>query len=108
MLARCIGKDDPKKYFAVIETLFHSQNDWVMNNTTEALKRVGKQAGLSDQGFAECLANQPMLDAIKATQDHAVEKLKVNSTPTFVNGTMIKGGSSFDDFEKLIKPTIKS
>mgnify|MGYP000308238123 CR=1 FL=1 len=26
---------------------------------------------------------QPLLDALKATQDHAVEKLKVNSTPTF-------------------------
>ena len=109
MLARCIGKDDSKKYFAVVETLFHSQNDWVMNNTTESLKRIGKQAGMSDQSFSECLANQPLLDALKATQDHAVEKLKVNSTPTFfVNGTMLKGGSSFEDFDKLIKPTLKS
>lgn len=109
MLARCIGKDDSKKYFAVIDTLFHSQNDWVMNNTTESLKRIGKQAGMSDQSFSECLANQPLLDALKATQDHAVEKLKVNSTPTFfVNGTMLKGGSSFEDFDKLIKPTLKS
>lgn len=109
MLARCVGKDDPNKYFAIVDTLFATQNDWVMQNTTEQLKRIGKQAGMSDQSFNECLSNQSMLDALKKGQDFAYEKLKVDSTPTFfVNGTRLKGGASFEDFDKLIKPNIKS
>jgi protein-disulfide isomerase len=109
MLARCIGKDDPNKYHAIIDTLFATQNDWVMQNTTEQLSRIGKQAGMSDQSFTECLSNQSMLDGIKKGQDFAYEKLKVDSTPTFfVNGTRLKGGSTFEDFDKLIKPNLKS
>jgi protein-disulfide isomerase len=109
MLARCVGKDDPKKYFAVIDILFASQNDWVLKDTSEQLRRIGKQAGMSDDTFNACLSNQSMLDAIKKGQDFAFEKLKVDSTPTlFVNGTRLKGGASFEDFQKLIDPNLKS
>jgi len=35
--------------------------------------------------------------------------LKVDSTPTFfVNGEKIKGETSFEEFEKKIKPLLKS
>jgi protein-disulfide isomerase len=109
MLARCVGKDNPPRFFAVLDTLFQTQNGWATANTTEALKRIGKQAGMSEQSFETCLADQKVLDELKAGQDHAVTKLKVNSTPTFfVNGTMLKGGASFEDFEKLIRPNLKS
>jgi protein-disulfide isomerase len=109
MLARCVGKDDPNKYFAVIDTLFRTQESWVQNDTVNGLKRVGKQAGLSEQSVDTCLASQDTLDAIKKTQEHAYEKLKVNSTPTFfVNGTMLKGGAEFEEFQKVIDPLLKS
>ena len=47
MLSRCIAKGDAAKYFAVTDLLFKQQAEWVLKNTTEALKRIGKQAGLS-------------------------------------------------------------
>ena len=47
MLARCIAKATPAKYFTVVDLLFKQQNDWAMKNTTETLTRIGKQAGLS-------------------------------------------------------------
>jgi protein-disulfide isomerase len=107
MLARCVGKDNAQKYFAVVDILFDTQEDWAVKDTTAALKRIGKQAGMSEQGVEACLASQPTLDGIKATQDYAVDKLKVNSTPTFfVNGTMLKGGASLEDFAKLIDPVL--
>jgi len=65
MLARCVGKDDPKKYHAVVDILFATQNDWVLKDTSEQLRRVAKQAGMNDETFNACLANQSMLDAIK-------------------------------------------
>lgn len=109
MLARCVGKDDPKKYHAVVDILFASQNDWVLKDTSEQLRRIAKQAGMSDDAFNACLSNQSMLDAMKKGQDFAYEKLKVDSTPTFfVNGTRVKGGASFEDFKKLIDPNLKS
>jgi protein-disulfide isomerase len=109
MLARCIAKDDAGKYFAVIDMLFRQQNDWVVKNTTETLTRIGKQAGLSQQAVEDCLKDQALLDKIAADQKFANEVLKVNSTPTFfINGEMIRGETSFEEFDKRIKSLLKS
>jgi protein-disulfide isomerase len=109
MLARCIAKDDAGKYFAVIDMLFRQQNEWVLKNTTETLTRIGKQAGLSQQQVEDCLKDQALLDKIAADQKYANEVLKVNSTPTFfINGEMIKGDQSFEEFDKRIKSLLKS
>ena len=109
MLGRCIAKGDSGKYFAVIDLLFKSQGDWVMKNTTETLTRIGKQAGLTQQQVEDCLKDQALLDKIAADQKYASEVLKVNSTPTFfINGEVIKGEASFEEFEKKIKPLLKS
>jgi protein-disulfide isomerase len=109
MLARCIAKDDATKYFAVVDMLFRQQNDWVMKNTTETLTRIGKQAGLSQQAVEDCLKDQALLDKIAADQKYASEVLKVNSTPTFfINGEVIKGEASFDEFDKKIKALLKT
>jgi protein-disulfide isomerase len=109
MLARCIAKDDSGKYFAVIDMLFKQQSDWVLKNTTEALTRIGKQAGLSQQTIEDCLKNQVLLDKIAADQKYATDVLKVNSTPTFfINGEVIKGEASIEQFEKKIDRLLKS
>ena len=109
MLARCIAKDDAGKYFAVIDMLFKQQGDWVMKNTTDTLTRIGKQAGLSQEQVEACLKDQALLDKIAADQKYAVDVLKVNSTPTFfINGEVIKGEASFDEFDKKIKSLLKS
>jgi protein-disulfide isomerase len=109
MLSRCIAKDDAAKYFAVTDTLFKQQGDWVLKNTTETLTRIGKQAGLSQQAVEDCLKDQALLDKIVADQKFANEVLKVNSTPTFfINGQMIKGETSFEEFDKRIKALLKS
>jgi protein-disulfide isomerase len=109
MLARCIAKDDSGKYFAVVDMLFKQQNDWVMKDTAATLTRIGKQAGLSQQAVEDCLKDQALLDKIAADQKFANEVLKVNSTPTFfINGEMLKGETSFEEFSKKITPLLKS
>ncbi|MBI5318047.1 DsbA family protein [Bradyrhizobium sp.] len=109
MLARCIAKDDSGKYFAVIDMLFRQQNEWVLKNTTETLIRIGKQAGLSQQQVEDCLKDQALLDKLAADQKYANEVLKVNSTPTFfLNGEMMKGDQTFEEFDKRIKSLLKS
>ena len=109
MLARCIAKDDAPKFFAVIDLLFKQQNDWVVKNTTETLTRIGKQAGLTQAQVEDCLKDQALLDKIAADQKYAAEVLKVQSTPTFfINGEMLKGETSFDEFSKRINSLLKS
>jgi len=109
MLARCIARDDAGKYFAVVDILFKTQNDWVMKNTTETLVRIGKQAGLSQKAVEDCITDQSLLDKIVADQKYAHDVLKVNSTPTFfLNGEMIRGEASFAEFEKRINALLKS
>ena len=99
----------PSKYFAVIDMLFRQQMDWALKNTTETLTRIGKQAGLSQQQVEDCLKDQALLDKIAADQKYASEVLKVNSTPIFfLNGEMMKGEQSFEEFDKRIKSLLKS
>lgn len=109
MLARCIGKTDPGKYFAVIDLLFRQQADWVLSNTADSLKRIGRQAGLTEEQVNACLKDQKVLDGIQAGQEFASKTLKVNSTPTFfINGTLVKGETSIETFEQMINPLLKA
>lgn len=109
MLARCIAKDDAGKYFAVINTLFKSQDTWTGSNTTESLKLIGKQTGLSGDEVESCLKDQALLDKIAADQKYANEVLKVNSTPTFfINGEIVKGETTFEELKKKIDPLLKT
>lgn len=109
VMARCIAKTDAPKYFAVVDTLFKQQTDWAVQNPLEPLKRIGKQAGLSEESFNACLKDQALLDGINATEAYAADTLNVKGTPSFfINGTPVRDGSSFEDLEKLIKPLLKS
>jgi protein-disulfide isomerase len=105
MLARCAG---PEKYESVIETLFAKQPDWVVPKPIEPLMAIAKQFGFTEESFNACLANQKVLDDIQAVRDHAVNKLAVNSTPTFfINGKRLVGDLSIDVMAKEIDPYLK-
>ena len=73
------------------------------------LKLIGRQAGLSVQAVENCLKDQAMQDKIAAGQKFAEDVLKVEGTPTFfVNGGMIVGEASFEEFDKRIKSLLKT
>jgi protein-disulfide isomerase len=105
MLARCGGED---KYMPIVETLFAKQPDWIVKEPLPALQSIAKQFGFTEDSFNQCLANQRLLDGIQAVRDHAVEKLGVNSTPTFfINGKKMVGDLSIDQMAKEIDPYLK-
>jgi protein-disulfide isomerase len=109
MLARCASKDDKAKYFALVDTLFHQQDIWVVQKPLAPLMTIAKQAGLSEQAFDQCLANQSMLDGIEEVRRRAAEKLGVSSTPTFfINGQKHSGDISIDELAKLMEPYLKA
>ena len=106
MLARCGGKD---KYMPIVETLFAKQSEWIVKEPLPALKEIAKQFGIGESEFNECLANQKLLDGIQTVRDNAVQKLGVNSTPTFfVNGKRLVGDISIDQLAKEIDAYLKA
>jgi protein-disulfide isomerase len=107
MLARCIGRDEPTKYFGAIETLF-KQQDRLVAQTLETLNWVGRQVGMNEQAVEACEKDQALLDKISADQKFANEELKVYATPTFfINGEMFKGAMTFEELDKKIQTLLK-
>jgi protein-disulfide isomerase len=108
MLARNIARDDPEKYFAVVDVMFRQQ-DQLVEKTGETLKLIGRQAGFSVQAVEDCLKDQAMQDKIAAVQKYAEDVLKVEGTPTFfIDGQVIVGEASFEEFDKRIKSLLKT
>lgn len=108
MVARRIAGEDSAKYFAVIDIMFRQQ-DQMVKQTSDTLRLIGRQAGLSTQAVEDCLKDQAMQDKISAGQKYAEEVLKVGGTPTFfINGDEIVGEASFEEFAKRINSLLKS
>jgi protein-disulfide isomerase len=108
MLTRRIAGEDSAKYFAVVDIMFRQQ-DQLVEKTSDTLRLIGRQAGLSSQAVEDCLKDQAMQDKISAGQKYAEDVLKVEGTPTFfVNGDEIVGEASFEEFAKRINSLLKS
>jgi protein-disulfide isomerase len=108
MLARCAGKD---RYMAVVETLFAKQGEWALDkgHARAPLENIAKQLGFTDETFTQCLTNQKVLDGIEDVRNRAVQKLGVNSTPTFfINGKKLTGDVPLDTLAKEIDPYLKA
>ena len=105
MLARCGGKD---KYMPIVETLFAKQADWVVKEPLAPLKTIAKQFGFTEDHSTNAWRIRSCSTSIQAVRDHAVEKLGVNSTPTFfINGKKLVGDLSIDQMAKEIDPYLK-
>jgi protein-disulfide isomerase len=106
MLARCAGKD---RYYPLIETLFATQRDWVVRAPLEPLKKIAKQAGISEQAFEDCLNDKKIQDGVEQVRARASKDFKVESTPTFfINGKALKGAAELPEFEKEMAQYLKS
>jgi protein-disulfide isomerase len=106
MLARCAGGKD--KYYAMVDLLFRTQATWAVDHPLQPMLATVKQAGFTEDSFKACLANQKVLDGIESMRQRAVDKFKVQSTPTFfINGTAYPGALSIEDMAKAIDPYLK-
>jgi protein-disulfide isomerase len=107
MVARCMAGGDAEKFFSAIDVMF-KQQDQLMTDTQESLKRIGGQAGMSGDAVEACVKNQATLDKLSADEKFANETLKVDATPSFfINGEMSKGAMSFEEMEQKIKAALK-
>jgi protein-disulfide isomerase len=109
MLARCIAGDDARRFHAAVGALFAAQDDLLAKDTESELRRIGRQAGMTDDGFNACMADKRLLAALQQGRDHAHEKLKVDSTPTFfINGARLVGALPFEAFSNAIDTSVRA
>lgn len=101
MIARCAP---PDRFYAFIDTLFSTQEQWVMASDYQAaLARLAKLGGMGKDEFDACLANKTLENKIVEGRLVASKQLDVNATPTFfVNGTKFDGVPTLEAFDKLL------
>lgn len=106
MLARCADDD---KYFPLVDALFSSQKGWAFaENRYQALLRLARQAGFTQETFDACLKNQELMTALIAGRTRGSEAFGINSTPTFfINGEKHVGALSFEELSKILDPLIR-
>jgi protein-disulfide isomerase len=107
MLARCGGEG---KYFPIVDAFFEQQQGLLTaQDPFEWLQNFGKQVGFTKESLEACLSNQELMDNVIAVRQRASEKFGVNSTPTFfINGKVVRGAMTIEEFEKEIEPLVKS
>ena len=92
VLARCAAKDDPAKYFSMVDTLFREQRTWAVEKPMPAADG-DRQAGRFHRRELQRLPDESEgLDAMESVRQRAIKQFKVKSTPTFfINGTRVAG-----------------
>ena len=101
ILAHCAG---PDRYFAFIETLFNTFDNWTRAaDYLNALGQIGQLGGISEGQFQNCLGDQVLEAKIFSSILEAQEKFDIKSTPSFIiNGKKHEGGMRFDAFAKTL------
>ena len=94
------------RYLPFVDALLATQDRWAFGrgtNPTEELWKMAGLAGMSRTTFDKAVADTGLKTWIAEQQQVAVDKWKVNSTPTFiVNGAVHSGEMGFEEFRKLV------
>jgi protein-disulfide isomerase len=102
LLVHCMPKE---QYFATIDVLFATQDDWASAaNANAALGQIGRTAGLDQPTVDKCLANKAMTAKIIARIKDGEQKYDIKATPTFIiDGKGQSGDMTYDAFFDLVK-----
>lgn len=103
MVARCGG---PERYFGIAELLYDRQQEWLAGGEpsaiADALRKIGRTAGLSDAQLDECLSDAGMAQAMVAVYQENAERDGVNATPTFFIDGQKYPNMSYEDFSAAL------
>ena len=98
-LAHCAG---PMRYFALVDVLFKTQDQWLTEDAVEKLAQTAATAGIDRATFDGCLANKDIEAKIVASRKTGEDAFGINATPTFIiNGVKLEGEQSYDDLKAL-------
>ncbi len=100
MVSHCSGD----RYFAFLNTFFRTQEQWARNpEPLTAIKTIAKLGGMSAEQVDKCLEDRGLLNEINARKEDALQRSKVDSTPSFIiNGKLYTGDMSTEEFAKIL------
>ncbi len=104
-MARALSEE---KYYPMVGMLLQKQEGWTnAADPIDALKKLGRRAGLSSAEFDTIVRNRPLLESIVEMRQLASNKWDVQATPSFIinNDTVISGSLSYDEFAAKINAT---
>jgi len=101
ILARCSG---PDHYYAFIDTLFNTFDNWTRSSDyLTALMQIGQIGGLRPDDFKVCKADEELETRILTSMIEADETYSIKSTPTFIiNGRKYDQGMSLQNFKNIV------
>ena len=105
-MARTISVE---KYFPLVSMLLEKQSSWTgAADPIDALRKIGRLAGISSSEFDATMRNRLLLENIVQMRQNAVQIFDVKATPSFVinNETTISGSLSFEEFAEKINATV--
>lgn len=89
----------------LIDAMFSRQRTWMYDEKgpVEGLVKIAREAQISREAFAECVADEKTQAWLKSHIDAASETYGVNSTPTFyVNGEKTAPIRDFAQFDRIM------
>ncbi|KAB2850096.1 MAG: thioredoxin domain-containing protein [Hyphomicrobiaceae bacterium] len=91
------------KYFRLLDRYLAEQGSWVSQEVRhDAILAVAKKEGMTEQAYNSCLANQSMINGLKAVKERG-RQLGVIGTPSFfVEETRLKPNPSLEDMKAAI------
>ncbi len=109
MLARTAAHGDAGKYFGAVDMLFRQQRLWAVETPLQPLRTLMSQAGMGEDEFKACLADDALQKNVMTVLQRAVEVFKVEATPTFfVNGKSAVGALSIEEMAKMVESGSRS
>ncbi len=101
LLARC---SPPQNYYAMIDMLFQSQQEWVRSKTpVKTFLQLSKQGGFTEETFNACLTNKDLLTSLNSVKTRGEKEFGVRAVPTlFINGERFTEALTFENVSKAI------
>lgn len=107
MVARCGGE---MRFFPIVDMIYERQAEWSRAGepaaVAEALRRIGRAAGMEDDSLNACLSDADTAQALVAWSGDGVAAAGVNATPSLVIDGELHSNMSFEDLSALLDARI--
>ena len=103
MILQCVDSDIRYEYLSAV---FLLQSDWVKPEAEivkKELYKIMQLGGMSKNTFNTCIEKKELEEKILKGLMDAKNEFGINTTPSFIiNGTLIEGNKSFNNFKEII------
>ncbi|NHQ74455.1 DsbA family protein [Roseovarius gahaiensis] len=103
MVARCGGE---QKFFGLSSLIYEQQKEWIGSGdpveSANALRKIGKVAGLGEDQIEACLTDQDKAKALVAWYQQNAEEHDITSTPTIVINGEKHSNMAYDELKVII------